>query len=242
MALVFSGGSILDPKLQCQSNTSAPVLGCQDNELLRRDMILAMSYADKELQWRLRLTNVQLDDIRLIFESPFRGCAVVFKIIPQRLAEQIQAMQMVQALDISRVTASVFRADFYLIRLEPRFCCQCLRNQNGTVIHAQRLPGCINLWPRWSSEDVGFHEGPIELGEFVRKWDVFKNRYWEMLASAHYNTGDEQYCVIAVISTLPRSLVRDPHIVPTQKLNDVMTTIDTETRMKWRRGPSPSLE
>jgi hypothetical protein len=63
-----------------------------------------------------------------------------------------------------------------------------------------------------------------------------------MLASAHYNTGDEKYCVIAVKSTVLEILVRDRHIVPSQKLNDVTTTIDTETKMKCRRRPSSSRE
>jgi hypothetical protein len=55
-----------------------------------------------------------------------------------------------------------------------------------------------------------------------------------MLASAaNHEMGNEQYCVMAVKSTVLKCL---PHIIPIQKLKDE-TKMDMDTSAKYEIGP-----
>jgi len=62
------------------------------------------------------MAHMFLHYVLFIFECAFSEGVVVFVVVPERLAEEVEAVEVVETFDVRGESAAVFGGDFYLVR------------------------------------------------------------------------------------------------------------------------------
>jgi len=88
---------------------------------------------------------------------------IVIIVIPQALTKEVQAVQMVQSLNIRRVPAAILFVDLHLVGCQTRLLSQGGGDDERAVIYTERFPHCVDFWACGLAEDVLFEQGTVEL-------------------------------------------------------------------------------
>lgn len=139
-------------------------------------------YADVDSAHELLSDDIQAvcgmsaDDEVVVFERSLAEAMVVIVVPVERLTEEVQAVQLVQTLNVGGIASSVLLIDADLVGCEAGLFGLFYGHSDAAIVDAQRFPRSVDFRARILPEDILFQERAIKPLDRIRDIDIFYNR------------------------------------------------------------------